>query len=297
MRFRCLAGTVALLAAAWVDEVRGQCTGQPLLFSGQQGIIVDQFALPDFSQDCVLRAFDTTPPPPPGTGGAMGGVQGTFCALGNGGFSHPLRANICANGMATGSYDLGNGMAVVALTSPFGNVTIKAHGQPTPPECPMPNGASQAGTGGGLLVLPIDLVSAVACQDGEKIGSVVLCDDNGPAFKAEAENLSVVIKRWVSSPNLGINFFCQNARMRGESGAPIIVNLCLPLRVDGTADVGVDSMLGVRFPLNALPPCTGREAAPTLTEWGLLAVAFGLLVFGTLVLRWRERVAPALPIP
>jgi len=291
VRITKLLSATAVVACTWVDGVSAQCTGLQLLFSGQQGIIVDQFALPDYGQDCVLRAFDTTPPPVMNGDSAL---QGTFCAVGNGGFAHPLRANICDNGMATGSYKLGNGMAEASLTSPFGDVTVKAHGEPTPPECPELNGL---GTTAGQPTLPIDLISAVACQEGEKIGSVVLCDSNGPAFKAEAENLTTVIKRWVPTPNLGIDFLCQNARMRGESGAPIIVNLCLPLRDDGTADFGPEGTSAVRFPLNNLPACSNRAAAPTLSEWGLIAAALGLLVLGTLILRWRERVAPALPVP
>jgi hypothetical protein len=42
---------------------------------------------------------------------------------------------------------------------------------------------------------------------------------------------------------------------------------------------------------DALPPCGGRTAAPTLTEWGLIVLATALLSGGTWMLRRRPTFA------
>lgn len=242
-----VAFSTVLVAASSTSWATAGCRagGEPLLFSGQPGIIIDQFGLPDYGQDCVARAFDTTLPP--ATSETNNSMSGSFCAEANGGFQDPLRASVCDNGSASGDWQIMDGMVLINLNSAFGDVTVKMHGNPEPPDCPV----EQGGLGGAAGVngdLPIDLLSAVVCEDGEKIGSVKLCDNAGPAYVAEAENMSVVLKRAVPSSNMGINFLCQNARMRGESGAPIIVNLCFPLNPDGSADVGPEGEPAVRFP-------------------------------------------------
>jgi hypothetical protein len=288
-------------AVALASAADALCSGGTMLrVSGQPGIIIDQsLPGPDYTKDCVASAVDDTVAV---TAQGAAPSAGSYCAQASGGFqgTSPLAAAPCDDGMATGEWRFMDGMVLLSLESTTqhadaDNWTLKLHGEPMPPEeCAVV--IPTAETSGKNGELPVDVLSAIVCEDGdEKVGSVRICNDNGPAFVAEAENMSTVLKRFREVTHMGIDFLCQNARMRGEGGGPIIIDLCFPLNDDGTATVEpYDEEPVVRLPLNNLPPCGGRNMAPTMTEWGLVSLSVGLLAVGTLFLRRRERGTPAL---
>jgi len=75
---------------------------------------------------------------------------------------------------------------------------------------------------------------------------------------------------------------------------PVQLNAYIPVTSDRRITVALDSApndLLLDIDLDALPPCGGRTAAPTLTEWGLLVLATALLSGGTWMLRRRPAFA------
>jgi hypothetical protein len=94
---------------------------------------------------------------------------------------------------------------------------------------------------------------------------------------------------------MGMPFLCPQATI-GRA----CLDGYIPINMDHTVDVMVQGADGpsALVNLDELPNCpTGRNAAPTTTEWGVIGLIVALLVVGTWAIGRRPSFARALPTP
>ena len=131
------------------------------------------------------------------------------------------------------------------------------------------------------------------------IANVSPCTANGPAAVVRVPGATSFLvqtsfftdsndQTYVVAPQLTFGQTAPNLNV------PVQLNAYIPVTSDRRITVALDiapNDLLLDIDLDALPPCGGRQAAPTLTEWGLLILATALLSGGTWMLRRRPAFA------
>lgn len=142
------------------------------------------------------------------------------------------------------------------------------------------------------------------------LGSGNLCNVGGePGIAARSSNGTFFVGGLTFYPSdvspthikipafaMSMPFFCT----QGDTGGRFCLDAYVPIRTDHTIDVmpdGADVPSAV-VDLDNLPNCpTGRNAAPTMTEWGIIGLIVALLVLGTWTIARRPSFVESLPQP
>lgn len=195
------------------------------------------------------------------------------------------------------------GSAILSSTGNFYNLQIDEPAA-SAEDIPLAATATDESRPGGtpLAITRLDIA------DG--LGSGNLCNVGGePGIAARSSNGTFFVGGLNFYPNdanpthikipalvMGMPFLC----LQGASGGRFCLDGYIPVNMDRTVDVmqdGADDP-DVVVDLDNLPNCpTGRNAAPTTTEWGVIGLIVALLALGTWGIRRRPSFVHSLPRP
>ena len=151
-------------------------------------------------------------------------------------------------------------------------------------------------------------ITRLVIADG--LGSGNLCNVGGePGVAARSSNGTFFVGALSFFPSdvnpthikipalvMGMPFLCPQDNVGGR----VCLDGYIPINMDHTVDVMVEGADGpaALVNLDELPNCpTGRNAAPTTTEWGVIGLIVALLVVGTWAIGRRPSFAQSLPRP
>lgn len=157
-----------------------------------------------------------------------------------------------------------------------------------------------AGSGGGPVVLRAGAIFRVA--NGFRAGFGQLCLAGGPAAEITTDNGTTVLRQLFPYPNAqNPTHMCVN-NVPVQTGHPSDYELktaCFPVD-NGATPLALSGSPEEPFAiidLEQLFPCGAVRGAPSVNEWGLIALAASLLAFGVWALGRRRAFAAGLPLP
>jgi hypothetical protein len=146
---------------------------------------------------------------------------------------------------------------------------------------------------------PLDYLRISNPDTNADLANVLPCTANGAAAVVRVPGAtSFLVQTSFFTDNSNQTYVVAPQLTFGQTApnlnVPVLLDAYIPVTSGHEITVALDSApndLLLDIDLDELPPCRGRQAAPTLTEWGLLVLATALLSGGTWMLRRRPTFA------
>lgn len=160
---------------------------------------------------------------------------------------------------------------------------------------------SVTNTGGGASGVPdfpVDVKAGRLFYPGFEFiiaepGFGFLCNAGGPAVEIQ----TISGRRVVTDLKFIDGFVCVNMPFETVSGSKVLLDACLPLTDSGILEFSVgDGSPVAETVFTGLPSCGGRNAAPTASDIGLVALGLALLGFGAWKIGARRGFSASLPL-